>query len=232
MGLIFSSCFDWLGKNFLDHLEFYKKPYQTGKILTNLYTVENRGTNIFIYSDGVNAICFDAGYDDDSRMDEFKRIGIAFNSITHLFLTHSDVDHAEGIDLFHNAEIYLSADEVQLINGSVARGLGGLYFNKRIDTYRTLRDGDEIRIGDITVRATATPGSMSYLVNDEILVCGDALILKNGCVEILWPIYNMDTEGMKRSIGRLAKLKGVKLMVTAHTGGTDRFEVAMKKWLE
>ena len=42
-------------------------------------------------------------------------IGIDQHQITHVFLTHSDFDHAGGLSLFENAEIYLSRDEEQMI---------------------------------------------------------------------------------------------------------------------
>jgi glyoxylase-like metal-dependent hydrolase (beta-lactamase superfamily II) len=34
-----------------------------------------------------------------------------------MYLTHSDFDHAGGLALFANAEIYLSSDEQPMISG-------------------------------------------------------------------------------------------------------------------
>ena len=155
-------------------------------------------------------------------------------TVTHLFLTHSDVDHAEGAGLFKNAEIYLSPEEQPLIDGTTPRSFGRLYWNRSIERYTPVNDGDTVTIGTARVTAIATPGhtpgSMSYLINDDILVCGDTLILKDGRVRVLWPVYNMDTEKERESIRKLAALEHIGLMVTAHTQGTWDFEYAMQKW--
>jgi sulfur dioxygenase len=49
---------------------------------------------------------------------------------------------------------------------------------------RTLRDGEELRLGSVTIRAIATPGHtdshMAYLVNGTHLLTGDALFIR-GC---------------------------------------------------
>jgi sulfur dioxygenase len=49
---------------------------------------------------------------------------------------------------------------------------------------RTLRDGEELRLGAVTIRAIATPGHtdshMAYLINGTHLLTGDALFIR-GC---------------------------------------------------
>jgi glyoxylase-like metal-dependent hydrolase (beta-lactamase superfamily II) len=237
MGLlsgIFTSVFDWLSYNFLHYIEFYMSPYKTGRIAENFYVVRSKNANYFVYFDGKNALCFDAGYEEREGKGEFEKLGIDPGRVTHLFLTHSDVDHAGGAALFENAGIYISPGEEGLIEGTTPRAFGGLYGNRPIGRYTRINDGDVIKVGEVKVEAIATPGhtpgSTSYLVDGAILVCGDTLILKDGRVHVLWPVYNMDTGMQKESIKKLAKLKNVKLMVTAHTGGTKDFEYAMEEW--
>jgi len=73
---------------------------------------------------------------------------------------------------------------------------------------------------------------MSYLVNDSILVVGDALALRKGKVRrfarlALGSLIHMDLTTQQESIKKLAKLRDVSMMLTAHTGFTTDFEYAM-----
>jgi len=75
---------------------------------------------------------------------------------------------------------------------------------------------------------------MSYLVNDSILFVGDTLWPKEGKVHPFLkhprdPV-NMDIDKETESVKKLAQLKNISLMVTAHTGFTTDFESAMSSW--
>jgi hydroxyacylglutathione hydrolase len=231
---IFTNGFNWLSYNCMRYLEFYMTPYETGRITENLYAVRSKDANYFIYTDGKNTICVDAGYEERRNKGEFKRLAMDPERVTHLFLTHTDVDHAGGIALFKNAEIHLSPQEEQLIDGTTPRAFGKLYWNQPIERYTFVNDRDIFNVGEIKVTAIATPGhtpgSMSYLINDSVLICGDALILKDGRARVLWPVYNMDTDTHRESIRKLAALENISLMVTAHTKGTKDYEYAMRAW--
>ncbi len=109
--------------------------------------------------------------------------------MTDLFLTHLDLDHAGGVDkrcnrLYPNAQIYLGKTE----EGYLTRKL----FRKRIlfigmktpieleKGYRLLDDGQTVMVGDIKVQAILIPGHtlghLCYLVDDQYLFAGDALL--------------------------------------------------------
>ncbi|MGZ5540013.1 MAG: hypothetical protein ACXW1O_08215 [Halobacteriota archaeon] len=44
-----------------------------------------------------------------------------------MFLTHTDNDHVGGLNLFKNADVYLSIDEEQMINRTTPRFVGFVY---------------------------------------------------------------------------------------------------------
>ena len=71
---------------------------------------------------------------------------------------------------------------------------------------------------------------MSYLVNGEYLFAGDAMALMRNKVHTFPGFINMDTESEKGSIRKLAKLTGIKMMFTAHSGYTSDFTNAIKEW--
>jgi hydroxyacylglutathione hydrolase len=209
-------------------------PVATGRVADNVYAVRVRDVNMFIYAAGQHAIAIDAAYAGDGLQEELERLPIDPASVTHLFLTHGDVDHTGGLDLFPNAQVYLSQDEEQMIDGTTARALWFLRCPRIGCAYTLLADGDVVTAGPIEIQAIATPGhtpgSMSYLVDDRVLFTGDTLTLRNGRVCTFYRVINMDTAAQSASIRKLARLQGVTLLCTAHTGCTEDFARAMERW--
>jgi hydroxyacylglutathione hydrolase len=209
-------------------------PLQTGSILDKLYAVRTGTVNFFIYKEDEQAICIDAGFGRHLILRELDRLGLHPSEVTHVFLTHSDFDHVDGLAVFEEAEIYLSSDEEPMITGRAARMLGFLYNSKIKRPYHLLRDNDVVAAGSINIRAISTPGhtagSMSYLVNESILFAGDTFKLIDGQVFPKRRYINMNTEQQKESIRKLARLDTVQLACTAHNGYTKEFRHAMSNW--
>jgi Zn-dependent hydrolases, including glyoxylases len=211
----------------------HTRPVKTGEIAAHVYAVKTDMVNFFVYRNGQDTICIDSGFGKRTITRELNRLGIAPGSVTHLFLTHSDFDHSNGLALFEKAQIYLSADEEQIISGKIPRLYGFIYNSRLKKPYHPLHDNDMVTAGSIKVRAIATPGhtpgSMSYLVNDSVLLVGDTFKLVNNKV---YPLrrYNMDTEQQKESIRKLAGLVNVRLACTAHSGYTEEYSEAISCW--
>jgi glyoxylase-like metal-dependent hydrolase (beta-lactamase superfamily II) len=106
-------------------------PTDTGPVAEHVYAVRVRDVNMFIYVDGEYAAAIDTAYAGGTLPEELKRLPIAPESVTHVFLTHADVDHVGGLDVFPNARVYLSRDEEQMVDGTTARLLG-LYHCPRL----------------------------------------------------------------------------------------------------
>ena len=216
-------------------------PQSTGKITDNLYTVQDKEINLFIYSDGKNTICIDSGFRNNNYIkEEFKKIGIDPASITHLFLTHSDMDHAGAVeesskaDWFKNAAIYLGREEEKLITKKYRRKFI-FYTPIRIKRkYELLDDGDEITIGNIKVKALLTPGHtqghLSFLINGKILCTGDLLLLKKGMVKQFYRVLNNNHQTNKETIKKIAKIQGIKVLCTAHSKSTMDTNYAFSEW--
>ena len=91
-----------------------------------------------------------------------------------------------------------------------------------MNNYTLLADGQELNFGGATVKAYLTPGhtigSTSYLINGAYLVVGDLALLDHGQ---LVPMPKPPSENMKvfqESLAKIADLKGVEMVLTAHTG--------------
>lgn len=207
----------------------------TGQITKNIFVIKTGSANLFIFKKGSDRIAIDSGFGVSVLKRELSSLGINPNEITSLFLTHSDFDHAGGLSVFQSAQIYLSFHEEPMITRKVARKCGVIY-NKKIDSaYKMLKDNDRIAVGTIKVKAIETPGhtlgSMSYLIDDEILFVGDAFKLVDGKAYPNSPLYCMDTKQQEESIRKLARLKGVHSVFTAHGGYSNDFGYAMADWI-
>jgi hydroxyacylglutathione hydrolase len=197
------------------------KPIKTQQLTENVYAVRTLISNFYIYTDGENTVCFDTGYLPIIIKRSLRKINIKMDSISHIFLTHSDYDHVGGIKLFKNGQVYLSVDEEKMITFKKPRVL--LFFNKRMKRkYQLLNDGDITYVGKIKVKSITTPGhtpgSMSYLVNDSILFTGDTLTIRNGKIKPFFWLQNMNTTLQKESIKKLLKIDNIKFIFTGHTG--------------
>jgi hydroxyacylglutathione hydrolase len=208
------------------------RPLGTGQIAEHVFAVQTGSVNFFIYKKGEDAVCIDTGLKKELR-GELGSLGISPERISHVFLTHTDIDHTGGLAAFGNAKICLSADEEPMITNKTARALGIIHNPGIKRPYQLLGDGETVFAGEIKIAAIATPGhtpgSMCYLVDDTALFVGDTFKLMDGKVQ---PIrrFNMDTERQKESIRKLANLAGVLLACTGHRGYTEEFDEAIRDW--
>ena len=201
------------------------KPIKTQQLTENVYAVRTLISNFYIYTDGENVICFDTGYVPLIIKKELRKINVKTESISHIFLTHSDYDHVGGVKSFKQGQVYISCDEEKMITYKKPRVL--FVFNRRIKrNYKLLKDGEVVYAGKIKVKAITTPGhtpgSMSYLVNDSILFAGDTLTIRNGQIKPFFRLQNMNTSMQKESIKKLSKVDNIKLICTGHTGYLKR----------
>jgi hydroxyacylglutathione hydrolase len=120
-----------------------------------------------------------------------------------------------------------------MINGKRSRKLW-MHNPKIKGPYILLHDNEVITLGDTTVWAIETPGhtpgSMSYLLNDRILLAGDACRLADGVLSPRSRLYTMNMDRQTESIRKLAQLSSVDMIITAHNGLTTNCEKACAGW--
>lgn len=104
--------------------------------------------------------------------------------IDYILLTHGHFDHVSGVADFAkalNAKICLHQDDLSITQGS-ARGLGKMY-GYELKTFKPdifLKDGQDLRVGDLAFKVIHTPGHSSggvcfYLQKQKVIFSGDTL---------------------------------------------------------
>jgi hydroxyacylglutathione hydrolase len=208
-------------------------------IVDHVHEIKAKGVSMFVYTADNSPICFDTGLSEDAVKRGFEALGSKPDRVKHVFLTRTDRDHVGGLKLFVNAHVYLSIDKEQMINKTTARFLGFVHNPPFERPYPLLKNGEVVQVGLAKIEALATPGhtpgSMSYLVDDAILFVGDTLILRKGRARHfsrlhLRDLTHMDIATQNESAKKLAQLKKVSLMATAHSGFTTEYESAMSGW--
>jgi hydroxyacylglutathione hydrolase len=207
----------------------------SGLISENLYLVKLGFVGMYLFDSGESLIAFDAGMNSRRTLVELERIRVDPKRVKHVLLTHSDRDHVGGLAVFPLAKVYLPKPEVVMINRTTPRLFGFIYNKGPSVEYELLEDNEVLMIGDASITCLSTPGhtagSMSYLINDSVLLVGDVLNLSQGRAVMDRGFLQLDRTQQRESILRLSQLKGVSLLCTAHSGYARDFAGAMKNWV-
>jgi glyoxylase-like metal-dependent hydrolase (beta-lactamase superfamily II) len=207
-------------------------PMETGHIVDNIFVVKDDFANLFIIKDSSQYIVIDCGNNPVIVSEQMEKLGINCNDVVAVFLTHTDGDHVGALSLFDKAKLYMSKEEVQMINGTKSKLLWiGLYI-PRTD-YILLEDREIVQIGNLKFEAFLVPGhtsgSTAYLVNDKYLVTGDITSLKNGKIAPLPALINMDAKQAVKSMEIIRSIPTAEYIFTGHWGYTDDYPTAVRK---
>jgi hydroxyacylglutathione hydrolase len=207
----------------------------SGKVCDRFYILNLGYVASYLYDAGETLIAFDSGMNPRKTIAEMGKLNLAPAKVATILFTHSDPDHVGGIKAFPNAKPYFARAEVAMFDHTTARFFGMVYAKPPRFSYNTLEDGQELKVGNMTIRCILTPGhtagSMSFLINGSILIVGDELNLKD-CKAVLDKKFTcIDYEKRLESIHKLAKVQGVKVICPAHSGYSEDFQKAMADWL-
>jgi glyoxylase-like metal-dependent hydrolase (beta-lactamase superfamily II) len=198
------------------------RPSPTRQIDENLYVVRCGFVNFYALRANTGVILFDAGISPGMAKRGLQKVGISADEVTHVFLTHTDYDHAGGLKAFPGAMTYISTGEEQMIDGRKARR--GPLHNARLTSYQTLENGETVAIGDTAVELRLTPGhtagSSIYRIGRDVFATGDLLwYSRKGealpCIRLMNMDHRIEVKNVKASAGII---EGAGYILTGHTG--------------
>ncbi|MHA1673008.1 MAG: MBL fold metallo-hydrolase [Promethearchaeota archaeon] len=190
-----------------------------------IFAIHERNVNSYIVRTSTTTIMIDTGIG-EKTLNGIKSLINPPLKADHIFLTHSDYDHAGNIEAYPEVPLSVSSGEVKLITKKVAR-FGKKYFNKfGRDDYRIINEEAPITVGDITILPVFTPGHTlghtCYLVQDQYLFTGDTMrILPWGKRVPFLRFINMNHKQQLESLRKLDEFmetNNVKFLGTAHSG--------------
>ena len=207
---------------FLLYLFSRLRPAATQIIEENIYAVRCGFVNFYAVRTSAGILLFDSGASPAMAKRGLHKLDISLSDVSHIFLTHTDIDHAGGIKAFPNAITNISIKEEKMIDGSTARR--GPIYNRKISGYQTLEDSETVVIGDTAIELRLTPGhtagSAIYIIGRDVFVTGDLLwYSRRGKIfPCIW-YMNMDNKLEEQSAkAALDAVKDARLVLTGHTG--------------
>ena len=198
------------------------RPGASKEISPGLYIVLSGFSNLYLLETSEGLVAFDSGLNSWLTSRGLRSLHLNGDKVQAVFLTHSDFDHVSGLAAFPNAKVYLSAAEVQMIDGRTARR--GFARNSLSRAYSVLQDGEVVQIGSskvcLHIAPGHTPGSAVYEVNGHILVSGDLLTIgRSGEILPFTVLMNMNH---RQNIQTLAELKPLvdraEYVLSGHSG--------------
>lgn len=203
-------------------------------ITEDVIAVNDIFSTMYLIKTNDGYIAIDAGLNETVIKKGLKYYGIDPQAIKTLLLTHSDYDHRGGLNIFNNTKIYLSFDEFQMVSHKKQR----FNFIPLLPNYfpsikvNLVKDKDDFSFANRHIRCIALPGhtsgSMGYIIDEKYLFSGDAFRIKNGKISMPYnKWFVMDVDLMKKSMAKVAALKGIKYIFSGNSGFSANFSFAV-----
>jgi hydroxyacylglutathione hydrolase len=196
----------------------------TYHIAPDVIAIEGLFNTAYLIRSDEGYILVDTGFDSRVMTKALSINKIDANEVKILLLTHSDFDHHFLAGLFPKAKIYLSRDELSMVQSKKQR----LFFIPFLHNYlpegefNLLDEGSVVDLGGRKISCVLLPGhtlgSMGYILDQKYLFSGDAFRLKKGKISMPYvKLLVMDTGLMSQSIKKLEYFTGIQYIFTANS---------------
>ncbi len=196
------------------------------EVLANLYLIEGKRSNIYLWVGEEGLALVDAGSPGDTEIifNTIRSIGFQPSDLVSILITHADIDHAGCITRIleqSEATVYAGSQTAELlIAGKSAKHMPRLvqfivdhfmsYKPVSAKSIHIISAGDvvsEIDRWQVIASPGHTPGHQAYCSNlNGILFAGDALNTRGDRLKVSPKRLNADQEAAQRSAMRLLKL--------------------------
>ena len=221
----------------------------------DLATTDTIDSQVYLVDGGDGYLCVDAGAGRsiEAILAAVREDGLDPEAIRWVVLTHGHADHAGGAAAWRGALPKVKLAASAEVGGWLAKGdevatsvdrarIAGMYpLDYRLaacEIDRALADGDVIEVGDVSLKAIATPGHAAghlALVGDlegsATLFSGDAMFPEGRI--LLQDTWDCDVHDALRSVERLSALKPERLfaghLAPVLSGAQRHFGIALDR---
>ena len=160
-------------------VEDWYEPFPAHKIVGNVYYVGSKDLATFLITTPEGHILINSGFEKTVPLIQksVESLGFKMTDVKILLNSHAHSDHVEGLALLRKvtgAKVYVMQGDDQVISS----GGKGQYMYKisrwnPCPVDRVLKDGDEVKLGGVTLVARSTPGhtrgctTWTWRVEDE-----------------------------------------------------------------
>ncbi len=190
---------------------------EDGKAWGPVVTILDLFTSCYVLDAGDDVVLFDSCWREDTLVAGLRAQGIEPEAVTHVLMTHGHEDHAGGLGVLPNADVFaFEGEQANLSEHSAGQ----------ID--RLLADGEQLSFGEHVVDVVASfghsPGSAVYVVGGTALIGDVGLVRANGEFAPAPEDRSEDPAEAARALGRLdeqlrALEQDIDFVVPAHSGG-------------
>lgn len=196
------------------------------EIAPNVHWLEAGSSNVYLVVEPPNIVLIDTGMprQQDAIFKLVRQLGQQPSDLTHILVTHADMDHVGSLAALHEASgahIFAGADSANLINRGKSPKHMPAIVQWIIDTFMKygavpqekislFKDGDTLPfLGGLQV--LATPGHTLdhfsfFSPTAGVLFAGDAINTRNGRINLTPPRITADKTAARRSAIRLLEL--------------------------
>jgi len=196
-------------------------PIPTGLLAPKILVVRDWFVNFFLIKAGNGVVCIDSGWRARGTLRGLKLLGFEPDQVKAVLLTHTDWDHAGGLDCLNSAGIYAGAGLEHPPAGRQKKFYRSMKAPGERRSYSLVKGGDTLDFGDVRVEVMNTAGhtedSLSYLVFEEWLFTGDAAWIF-GEVSTGPRLINRDNYAARNSLDSIMSGGKACWLVTSHTG--------------
>lgn len=213
--------------SFIAYVSLTMRPIDSMRLNDNIYAVKDGFVNYFLIQSDTGYIAVDAGVSQESVIEGLKDFDIDPADVHSILLTHSDSDHAGGIEAFPNALLYIPELEVPMIEGKDYRR----FFGRKMSgvspisamEYNVLAPGALFEIDGVSVQAVSVPGhsngSTAFIIDDLYAFVGDMALISRGHLASLPSFLTNDTNLAEKTAADFEEKFGyLQFIATAHDG--------------
>ena len=221
-----------------DGSDDWQKPAPPVRIHGNTYLVGTCGISSILITDPAGDVLIDGGTEADADLiaDNVRKLGFRITDIKYLLLSHEHFDHAGGLAKLQRltgAQLVASPGQAEVLTSGVPAkddpqsGVLKPFPPAHVD--RVLRNGEMIRVGNIAVSATATPGHTSGALTWHWGSCDGGvcrqIVYADSLTPVSAPAYRFSdhplyVSAFRESLARVAKLD-CDILLTPHPGASD-----------